>query len=98
MNILSQSNLPLPHLLYPKIQSAKSTLMNMVNTGETSRTRTELLPLELVDENTKFGAYTNKYMEDESYTFTVNELSKSRHFTLTRVRTRQDTIDGRLLC
>jgi hypothetical protein len=74
MNILFQSNLPLPHLLYPKIQSAKSTLMNMVNTGETGRTRTELLPLELVDENTKFGAYANKYMEDESYTFTVNEL------------------------
>ncbi len=28
----------------------------------------------------------------------LNQLSKSRHFTLTRVRTRQDTIGGRLLC
>jgi hypothetical protein len=48
--------------------------MDMVGTGENGRTLTELLTLELVGENTKFGAYANKYMEDESYTFTVKQL------------------------
>ncbi len=29
MNVLFQSNLPLPHLLYPRISSAKAALINM---------------------------------------------------------------------
>jgi hypothetical protein len=43
----------------------------MVGTGTT---RTVLLRRELVDKDTKFGAYANKYMDNESYTFTEGEL------------------------
>ncbi len=35
-----------------------------------------LLPRELVDKDTKFGAYGNKYMENESYTLTEGELKE----------------------
>jgi hypothetical protein len=75
MNILFQSTLPLPHLLYPRIESAKSPLINMVGTGTT---RTVLLRRELVDKDTKFGAYGNKYMENESYTFRRTNSAKTR--------------------
>jgi hypothetical protein len=64
MNVLFQSSLPLPHLLYPKIITAKSTLIkNMVGTGGTS-TRTELLPLASVNVDTAFGAYANRFIKD----------------------------------
>ena len=61
MNVLFQSSLPLPHLLYPRISSAKATLINMVGTGAT---RVELIPLASVDKNTSFGAFANKFMRD----------------------------------
>lgn len=61
MNVLFQSSLPLPHLLYPKIIIAKSTLINMVGTGGT---RTELLPLASVNVDTAFGAYANRFIKD----------------------------------
>ena len=61
MNVLFQSSLPLPHLLYPKISTAKSTLINMVGTGGT---RTELLPLASVNVDTAFGAYANRFIKD----------------------------------
>ncbi len=59
MNILFQSNLPLPHLIHSELSSAKATLINMVGTAA-ARTRTELLPIGEVDTNTSFGAYANK--------------------------------------
>jgi hypothetical protein len=61
MNVLFQSSLPLPHLLYQKITTAKATLINMV--GDRG-VRTELLPLESVNVDTSFGAYANKYPRD----------------------------------
>jgi hypothetical protein len=64
MNILFQSNLPLPHLLHSEISSAKATLINMVGTAGAARTRTELLPIGEVDTNTSFGAYANNYLRD----------------------------------
>ena len=76
LNILFQSSLPVPHLLYPRIQLAKSTLINMVGTEGTGGTRTELLSKDMVDQETKFGAYANKYLELESYTFTERELKE----------------------
>ncbi len=61
INVLFQSSLSLPHLLYPKIITAKSTLINMVGTGGT---RTELLPLASVNVDTAFGAYANRFIKD----------------------------------
>jgi hypothetical protein len=46
MNILFRSSLPLPHLLFEKISSAKTTLISMVGTGGA---RTNLISLESVD-------------------------------------------------
>ena len=63
MNILFQSSLPLPHLLFAKISSAKTTLINMVGTGGA---RTNLISLESVDVNTSFGAYANKFVQNNS--------------------------------
>jgi hypothetical protein len=56
LNILFQSSLPVPHLLYPRIQLAKITLINMVCTEGMGGTRTELLSKDMVDQDTKFGA------------------------------------------
>ncbi len=56
MNVLFQSNLPLPHLLFPRISTAKATLINLVGTGG-GGARTELIPVEAVDRNTSFEAY-----------------------------------------
>jgi hypothetical protein len=63
MNILFQSSLPLPHLLYQKITTAKDTLINMV--GDRG-IRTELLPIESVNVDTSFGACANKYLKDNT--------------------------------
>jgi hypothetical protein len=68
MNVLFQASLPLPHLLYPKISSAKQTLIGMVGTGNVLRT--EIMPVEAVNEETSFGAYANKYMDVEGWSFT----------------------------
>jgi hypothetical protein len=76
LNILFQSSLPVPHLLYPRIQLAKTTLIYMVCTEGMGGTRTELLSKDMVDQDTKFGAYATKYLEDESYTFTARELKE----------------------
>ncbi len=74
MNILFQAALPLPHLLFPKISSAKQTLVGMVGIGNVLRT--EIMPAEAVNEDTSFGAYANKYMDVEGWSFTeaVTEL------------------------
>jgi hypothetical protein len=58
MNVLFQSSLPLSHLPYPQISAAKNTLINMVGQGAA---RTELMLATLVDKDTKFGAFGNKY-------------------------------------
>ena len=71
MNVLFQSRLPLPHLLYPRIRAAKSTLINMVGVGAV---RTELIDAVLVDKDTKFGAFANKYLEQHGWTFTEVEM------------------------
>ena len=63
MNVLFQSALPMPHILYSKITSAKATLINMVGSGGT---RAELIPLASVVVNTSFGAYGNKFILDNS--------------------------------
>ena len=47
----------------------------MVGTGDIGVTRTELMRRDIVDKDTKFGAYANKYLIDESYTFTNQELT-----------------------
>ena len=75
MNVLFQSRLPLPHLLYPRISAAKGILINMVGVGEV-RTRTELIDVLLVDKDTKFGAFANKYIQQEGWTFTDLELKE----------------------
>lgn len=61
MNVLFQSSLPLPHLLYKKITAAKSTLVNMVGTGAT---RIALLGIEEINVNTSFGAFSNKFIRE----------------------------------
>jgi hypothetical protein len=67
MNILFQSSLPLPYLLYQKITTAKATLIIMV--GDRDRgVRTELFPLESVNVDASFGAYANKYLKDTTGT------------------------------
>ena len=63
LNILFQSSLPQPHLLYSKIQTAKATLINMVGRGEV---RTNMIPLASITINTSFGAFTNKFIRDHS--------------------------------
>jgi len=70
MNVLFQSSLPLPHLLYPQIIAAKYKLINMVGTGNV---RTALMSVAAVCHDTTFGAYANKYMEDSAWSFTENE-------------------------
>ncbi len=42
MNVLFQSALSMPHILYTKVNSAKATLINMVGSGGT---RAELIPV-----------------------------------------------------
>ena len=64
MNVLFQSSLPLPHLLYPRISAAKNTLINMVGQGAA---RTQLMLVTLVEQDTKFGAFANKYMHQEGW-------------------------------
>ena len=61
MNVLFQSSLPLPHLLYSKITAAKATLMNMVGTGAT---RTALINIDEINVNTSFGAFANKFIRE----------------------------------
>jgi hypothetical protein len=63
LNVLFQSRLPLPHILYAQISQAKAKLMHMVGEGGT---RNALIPLNAVDVNTKFGAYANKFIHDYS--------------------------------
>jgi hypothetical protein len=63
LNVLFQSTLPLPHLLYSQITQAKAKLINMVGEGGT---RTELIYIDEVDVNTTFGAYANKFINDYS--------------------------------
>ena len=63
MNILFQSKLPLPHLLYGRVTTAKSILINMVVQGGT---RVSLIPLEDVALNTRFGAFANKFILENS--------------------------------
>ncbi len=61
--------LPMPHILYTKINSAKATLINMVGSGGT---RAELIPLASVVVNTSFGAYGNKFILNNSGAATVH--------------------------
>jgi hypothetical protein len=49
MNILFQASKPLPHLLYSKITTAKSTLRNMVGRGPI---REDMIPLASVNADT----------------------------------------------
>jgi hypothetical protein len=63
LNVLFQSTLPLPHILYTKIRGAKATLMNMVGAGGT---RSEPIFLDAVDINTTYEAYDNKFIKDHS--------------------------------
>jgi hypothetical protein len=63
LNVLFQSTLPLPHLLYSQISQAKAKLINMVGEGGT---RTELISIQEVNVNTSFGAYANKFIHDYS--------------------------------
>ncbi len=70
MNVLLQASLPLPHLLFPKISSAKQALIGMVGTGNVLRTK--IMPVEAVNEDTSFGAfgaYANKYMDVDGWSF-----------------------------
>jgi hypothetical protein len=73
MNVLFQSSLPLPHVLYPRISAAKNTLINMVGQGAA---QINLMLATLVDKDTKFGAFGNKYLEQEAWGFTDNETKK----------------------
>ncbi len=75
MNVLFQSTLPLPHLLYPRISTAKATLVNMVGTGGA---RTEMTPVEAVDGNTSFGAYANKFIRDIPVWLLYTQLHSTR--------------------
>ncbi len=61
MNVLFQSSLPLPHLLYSKVSAAKATLMNMVGTGAT---RIALISIDEINVNTSFGAFANKFIRE----------------------------------
>ena len=63
LNVLFQSSLPQPHLLYSKIQTAKAALINMVGRGGV---RTEIIPLEQINIHTSFGAFANKFITDHS--------------------------------
>jgi hypothetical protein len=63
LNALFQSSKPLPHLLFSKISSAKSALINMVGTGTV---RTQLIPIASVDIDTSLGAFANKFIRDHS--------------------------------
>jgi hypothetical protein len=63
MNILFQSKLPLPHLLYGRVTTAKSILINMIGQGGT---RGSLISFEEVDLSTRFGAFANKFIWENS--------------------------------
>ena len=63
MNILFQASKPLPHLLYSKITTAKSTLRNMVGRGPL---RKDMIPLASLNADTPFGAFVNKFMRDHT--------------------------------
>jgi hypothetical protein len=62
LNVLFQSTLPLPHLLYRHIVAAKSTLINMV--GPRGASRETLIPIDSVKNDTLFGAYANKFLAE----------------------------------
>ena len=63
MNCLFQSTLPLPHLLHDKVESAKQTFVSMIGRGEL---RQALLPLAEVTWETPFGAFANKFLEENT--------------------------------
>ena len=63
MNCLFQSSLPLPHLLYDKVQSAKQTFINMVGRGAG---RQALAPLAEVTRETPFGAFANSFLDENT--------------------------------
>ncbi len=67
MNVLFQSTLPLPHLLYDRVMAAKNVLISMVGQGPA---RTALTGVEEINLYTPFGAFANKF---------VNDNSKGRH-------------------
>ena len=62
-NVLFQSTLPLPHLLYDKIASAKHTYTNMVGRGATRR---NLMRKREIMHDTPFGAFANKFITENS--------------------------------
>ena len=62
LNVLFQSTLPLPHLLYRHIVAARSTLINMV--GPRGASRDTLIPIDLVKHDTLFGAYANNFLAE----------------------------------
>jgi len=63
MNVLFQSTLPLPHLLYDKIASAKHTYTNTVGRGATRR---NLMRKREIMHDTPFGAFANKFITENS--------------------------------
>ena len=63
MNVLFQSTLPLPHLLYDRVMAAKNVLINMVGQGPA---RTALIGVEEINLYTPFGAFANKFVNDNS--------------------------------
>ena len=63
MNCLFQSSLPLPHLLYDKVKSAKQTYINMVGRRER---RDSLMPLDEVSWETPFGAFANHFLSENT--------------------------------
>jgi hypothetical protein len=62
LNVLFQSTLPLPHLLYRHIVAAKSTLINVVGPRGTSRDT--FIPIDSVTHDTLFGAYANNFLAE----------------------------------
>jgi hypothetical protein len=62
LNVLFQSTLPLPHLLYRHIVAAKLTLINMI--GPRGASRDTLIPIDSVKNDTLFGAYANKFLAE----------------------------------
>ncbi len=60
MNVLFQSTLPLPHLLYDRVMAAKNVLINMAGQG------TAPIGVEEINLYTPFGAFANKFVKDNS--------------------------------
>ena len=63
MNCLFQSSLPLPHLLYEQVETAKQTYINMVGRGQH---RKSLMPIEELTWETPFGAFANKFLAENT--------------------------------